>query len=470
MMHLLRSIRFRLTFWFVSILAVAILLISLAVYLGLRQALLTNVDTTLRLAAERSVQTSRQSALDPTASAVERARALTYIAIAPTRLLLLDGSVTQTDPLLPAAVAVSPAALEAAVRGQSLYETVTAPTGQYRMLTAPLSADGRRFAIIQVAQSLQTELNTLASLQSLLMIAVPVTLVFAAIGGVVLGGNAFAPMERVRRDVETIIADNDLSHRVGKELIEDEVGLLAQTFDRLLERIESAMARERQFSADASHELRSPLTALKGELSVTLARERTAEDYRRVLHDLEGTVDEMSHLVEDLLALSRSTAGVLHKQEFDLSELLDQIGERMGVLTEARGLLLEWRAAESPLMITADRMKIQRLLTNLIDNAIRYTPRGGVITVTARRHGARLSIEVVDTGIGIAAEHLPHVFERFYRADNARTREGAGGSGLGLAIADAIVRAHGGDISITSTLGRGSTFTVQLPDADIRLS
>lgn len=470
MTRLLRSIRFRLTFWFVSILAVAILLISLALYFGLRQALLGNVDQTLRLAAERSVQVTAQSAVDPALSPIERARALTYIAIAPVRLLLLDGSVTQTDPLFPSDVPVDPNALAAASRGESLYETISSTTGQHRLLTAPLSADGRRFAVIQVAQSLNTELATLRSLRNLLLIAVPVTLLFASVGGVILGQNAFAPMERVRRDVEAIIADDDLSHRVGKELIEDEVGLLAQTFDRLLERIESAMARERQFSADASHELRSPLTALKGELSVTLARERTAEDYRRVLHDLEDTVDEMSHLVEDLLALSRSTAGVLHMQEFDLSELLDQIGERMGVLTEARGLQLAWRAAESPMTVTADRIKIQRLLTNLVDNAIRYTPRGGVITVHARRHDSHVAIEVVDTGIGIAAEHLPHVFERFYRADNARTREGAGGSGLGLAIADAIVRAHGGDISITSTLGRGSTFTVQLPDADIRLS
>lgn len=463
MSRLLRSIRFRLTFWFVNILAVAVLLISLAVYLGLRQALFSNVDQTLRLAAERSVQVTVQNTLDPALSSTERARALTYIAIAPVRLLLLDGSVMQTDPLFPSDVPVDPASLVAAGRGESRYETVAADTGPHRLLTAPLSTDGRRFAVIQVAQSLKTEFATLNSLRNLLLIAVPVTLVLASIGGVILGQNAFAPMERVRRSVETIIADNDLSHRVGRELAEDEVGLLAQTFDRLLERIESAMARERQFSADASHELRSPLTALKGELSVALARERSADEYRRVLQDLEGTVDEMSLLVEDLLALSRATAGVLRQQEFDLSALLTQLTERMGVLTEARGLKLELRVAESPLPIVADRMKIQRLLTNLVDNAVRYTPRGGSITVRAMRDGEHMCIEVVDTGIGIAAEHLPHVFERFYRADNARTRDGAGGSGLGLAIADAIVRAHNGRISIASELGRGSTFSVRLP-------
>lgn len=463
MILLLRSIRFRLTFWFVNILAVAILLISLAVYLGLRQALISNVDQTLRLAAERSVQTAAQDTLNPAVSAVERARALTYIAIAPTRLLLLDGSITQKDPLFPADIAVTRDALAAVGRGESVYETVATQTGQHRLLTAPLSADGRRFAIIQVAQSLGTELATLRSLRNLLLIAVPVTLVLASIGGVVLGQNAFAPMERVRRDVETIIADNDLSHRVGKELIEDEVGLLAQTFDRLLERIQSAMARERQFSADASHELRSPLTALKGELSVTLARERTAEEYRRVLEVLESTVDDMSLLVEDLLSLSRATAGVLRQEEFNLAVLLEQMCERMQVVTDARGLRLTLHTDPSPLLLIADRIKVSRLLTNLIDNAVRYTPRGGSIHVQTRLDGPHVCVEVIDTGIGIAAEHLPHVFERFYRADNARTRDGAGGSGLGLAIADAIARAHGGRITITSTLGRGSTFCVRLP-------
>jgi heavy metal sensor kinase len=463
MSRLLHSIRFRLTFWFVGILAVTILLISAAVYLGLRSALLANVDQTLRRAAERSVQTSQQNPLDPAASAAERARALTYIAIAPTRLLLLDGSITQSDPLFPADIAVDASTVAAAQNGQSVYETIDAPNRQYRMLTAPLSVEGRRFAVIQVAQSLDTELNTLESLRRLLWITVPVTLILATIGGVVLSQNAFAPMERVRRSVEAIIADNDLSHRVGTSLTDDEVGRLAQTFDRLLERIQGAMNRERQFSADASHELRSPLTALKGELSVTLARPRTAEEYRHVLEQLEDTVDEMSLLVEDLLSLSRATAGILRVETFDIAQLLAHTHERLNALVATRGLTLATSTEPASLPLVADRLKIQRVLTNLIDNAIRYTPRGGGITARIYRDDAHVCIEVADTGIGIAAEHLPHVFERFYRADNARTRDGSGGSGLGLAIADAIVRAHGGRITVRSTLGRGTTFTVSLP-------
>jgi signal transduction histidine kinase len=270
-------------------------------------------------------------------------------------------------------------------------------------------------------------------------------------------------MERVRRSVEAIIADNDLSHRVGTSLTDDEVGRLAQTFDRLLERIQGAMNRERQFSADASHELRSPLTALKGELSVTLARPRTAEEYRHVLEQLEDTVDEMSLLVEDLLSLSRATAGILRVETFDIAQLLAHTHERLNALVATRGLTLATSTEPASLPLVADRLKIQRVLTNLIDNAIRYTPRGGGITARIYRDDAHVCIEVADTGIGIAAEHLPHVFERFYRADNARTRDGSGGSGLGLAIADAIVRAHGGRITVRSTLGRGTTFTVSLP-------
>ena len=256
-----------------------------------------------------------------------------------------------------------------------------------------------------------------------------------------------------------------MSHRVGRQLANDEVGRLAQTFDQLLERIESAMNRERQFSADASHELRSPLTALKGELSVTLARTRTAEEYRQVLEGLEVIVDEMSLLVEDLLALSRASAGILHKEEFDLHALLEQLIERMSALAQTRQLTLAMKISNEPLLLLADRMKVQRVITNLIDNAIRYTPHGGSINVQAYHDGAQVCINVSDTGIGIAAEHTPHIFERFYRADNARTRDGAGGSGLGLAIADTIVRAHDGRITLHSTLGRGSTFSVWLPES-----
>jgi two-component system, OmpR family, sensor kinase len=476
MLNTLRSIRFRLTFWFVSILAIAILIASLSVYIGLRRALLGNVDQTLRRAAERSVQAVSQDQLSTTNSARTRAQSLTYLTLAPTRLVLFDGSTTQRDPLFPADMPIDASALDSAARGESRYESVVLRSGQYRLLTAPVSADGNRFAIIQVAQSLETELATLDSLRDLLLIVVPVTLMFATVGGIILGQRAFAPMERVRHDVEIIIDDTDLSRRVGARLPGDEVGRLARTFDRLLERIQSALNRERQFAADASHELRSPLTALKGELSVALSRERSAADYKDVLVQLEASVDDMSVMVEDLLALSRASAGVMRVEAFDLDTLLEQVIERMHVLAEHKAIVLSMQRAARPISISADRMKLQRVLTNLVDNAIRYTPPHGLILLHARldalralpgrtpaERGTHVCIDVRDSGIGIAPEHLPHVFERFYRADNARTRDGAGGSGLGLAIADAIIRAHGGRITVESKLGQGSTFSTWLP-------
>ena len=303
----------------------------------------------------------------------------------------------------------------------------------------------------------------------------PVALLFSAAAGYLLAGRALYPAEQVRRNVERLMTGQidarNLDQKVGQNVDADEIGRLARTFDSLLERVQETMSRERQFSMDASHELRSPLTALKGELSVALSRERSADEYRDILGQLEGSVDEMSLLVEDLLTIARASpnepqAGSVERMErmerVDVALLLRQVCERLQVVADDKTINLKCSTEIAPIYVKGSRLKLQRVFTNLLDNALRYTPSGGNIRLQARAERQVAVIEFVDTGIGIPAEHLGRVFDRFYRTDAARVRE-SGGSGLGLAIVKAVIEAHRGSVRVTSRVNAGSTFTVYLP-------
>lgn len=458
-----RTLRFRLTLWFVGLLALMALAMSAVVYFGFQQALLHNADDQLTIAAERSVKGI--TAGDVTSDALQQ---LTLLGVAPARLLGLDGALIQSDVLFPASIAPAPAALADAAAGRRRYETVITEAGSFRLLSAPVSVNDTRVAVAQVAQSLQNEITTLADLRQLLAIALPALLALSALGGAFLASRALAPMQRVQRDVEGIIQSGDLSRRVGKTLQPDEVGELAQTFDRLLERVQQAVRRERQFIADASHELRSPLTVFRGELSVALSRPRTAQDYQETLVQLDGSASEMSALVEDLLLLARADAPSPSEAApaCDARALVLRVCERMRPLAAARDISLTVHDPNpgQPLAVRGTEIKLQRVFVNLLDNAIRYTPDGGSIAVEVAEAGGQTHISIADTGIGIPPEHVPHIFERFYRVESSRSRE-AGGSGLGLAIAQHIVRSFGGDIRAESQPGKGSRFTVSLINA-----
>jgi signal transduction histidine kinase len=211
-----------------------------------------------------------------------------------------------------------------------------------------------------------------------------------------------------------------------------------------------------------SHELRTPLTALRGRIEVTLTRPRSSIEYEDTLRSLETEVERLTRLSEDLLLLARFDRGALapRREHVDLSELLTAVAEQVRPLAEARGQVLEERA-EPGLVLTGDPDQLVRLFFNLLDNAVKFTGGGGRIELAARRDGAAVTVEVSDTGAGIAPEHVDKVFDRFYRAEESRARA-TGGHGLGLAIAGEIARAHGGTVSVSSRPGHGSTFTVTL--------
>lgn len=460
MFSFFRSIRFRLTLWFLGVFAAVILLLAGFLYIGLERVLMDNVDATLSRAAQRAIS----APVTTTLSNDDVLSQINLLSLAPARLVSLDGAVLKSDALFPASLPAIGPALQSARTGNQRYETVATNTAPYRLFTAPVRVNGERIAAVQVAQRIDNELGALSQVRTLLLIVIPLALVLASFGGWFLAGRALSPMEHVRRDVESIIDSADLSRRVSRGLNDDEVGRLARTFDGLLERVQRAMVREKQFTADASHELRSPLTVLKGEISVTLSRDRSAGEYRDALIDLNATVDEMSVLVEDLLALSRASNGALKLEVVDARVLCQQVCERLGVIALDKSIDLTPPANGEPAIVHADKMKLQRVVNNLVDNALRYTPAGGSVQVEVERDNQIVRLRVKDTGIGIAPAHQPMVFERFYRTDESRARD-SGGSGLGLPIAQAIVAAHGGEISLQSEVGKGSIFTVALPAA-----
>jgi signal transduction histidine kinase len=231
----------------------------------------------------------------------------------------------------------------------------------------------------------------------------------------------------------------------------------------MLDRLENAFQRQRQFTADASHELRAPLTLLLGQVDVALQRPRSDEEYSQALRGLREDILRLRRLVDVLLALARADArqDVLAPEPLDLGELVQEIVEAMGPLAEERGIQLVAQPGPG-IIIHGDQARLMQLLLNLVENALNHTPQGGRVVVAAHRadNPSTACISVRDTGCGIAPQHLPHVFERFYRADSART---SGGAGLGLAICSWIAAAHGGRIVVQSEVNVGSTFTVWLP-------
>jgi heavy metal sensor kinase len=452
------SIRVRLTLWYVALLAVILLVFSGLLYLTLSRALREELDVTLSTEAERLIGSMKFGSDAPQlGDAPDNLRIGTVAALYDSggrRLLAYDPR--QPLPVLPEA-------LSEAARGRQVLVTAALADGtEWRVLTAPVIDNGVQVGIIQVGRPVAQVDATLRQLLLLLVLAVPLTLLVTSAGGLFLAGRALDPIDGITRAAAAIGAD-DLSQRLNFRGSLDEVGRLAATFDRMLDRLDRAFRRQRQFTADASHELRTPLTMLATQIDVALERQRTPADYEELLRSLREDAARMTQLVSELLTLARADAGqqLLTTEELDLGDLVSSVVQAMQPLALQRGVQLAERA-QPHVRISGDQTRLSQLLINLVDNALRYTSRGGNVNVAIKEQAGWAELRVEDTGIGIAAEHLPHLFERFYRADPARARTD-GGSGLGLAIAQWIAQAHGGGISIESELGRGSTFTVRLP-------
>lgn len=332
-----------------------------------------------------------------------------------------------------------------------------------RVLTTPIRVPGQEAPLmnVQVAASLKT-LNEAMEKLAILMLAGGGLAVVGAFGlGMWLSNQALRPIESIIRAADGISTAQDLRTRLPWDGPQDELGRLTSVFNRMMDRLEHLFGVQQRFVADVSHELRTPLTTIRGNLD--LAR-RYGMDAAS-LEAIESETDRMSRMVNDLLVLARADAGALTLEmaPLDLDTVVADVFRQARVLIQDRDLTLKLERLE-PARINGCADRLRQLLLNLVTNAIQFTPDGGQIHLGLRREGDEAVLTVVDTGIGIRPEDLPHIFDRFYQAERSRARsDGQGGAGLGLAIVRWIAQAHGGIVEVQSAPGRGTTFTVRLP-------
>jgi heavy metal sensor kinase len=348
------------------------------------------------------------------------------------------------------------------LHGQPWQGTVLSDRNQeVRLYSRTLTYRGEVLAVIQVGESL-TQLHTLLHrLVAALLLTGGVVLLICAAGSYWLAARSFAPIRQLAEAARRI-KTGDLHQRVPIPRPHDEIQYLALTLNDMLNSLEQAFSRQRRFVADASHELRTPVAVIRNKASIALLDTLTLTEAMTVLHEIRGETERLSQLISDLLALARGDEEQAHFErelvQFDL--LVKTVAATAEPLATERGIHLEVEAPD-PVMLTGDEARLMQVVMNLLDNAIRYTNPGGRVTVAVEKTAQAAHLMIRDTGIGIAAEHLPHIFERFYRVNAARSQ--AGGSGLGLAIVAWVVHAHGGSIDVVSQVGAGSCFTIVLP-------
>ncbi len=314
---------------------------------------------------------------------------------------------------------------------------------------------------VLVGKSTHSEAAALQQLRWILLGAGVGVMAIGLCGGWLLSKRVTQPIRAIS-DTARAISASDLSRRIAVEEADTELGSLAQTLNETFERLEGAFARQVRFTADASHELRTPLSIIHSHAELALKRDRTAPEYKQAIETCLRAAKRTKSLVDALLVLARADAGRLELkcERFDLKDAAEEALAMVEARARERNVALEKNLPA--VEVEADHTRILQLLTNLLANAIQYNREGGCVTLTIAQEGSEAVLTVADTGVGIAAEDQPRVFERFFRADKARSRE-AGGSGLGLAICQSIVEAHHGSLTFTSVPGHGTTFTVRLP-------
>jgi heavy metal sensor kinase len=335
-------------------------------------------------------------------------------------------------------------------------------TVQYRFATQTINVSGEAFHVV-VATSTEHFDQALDRFRLLLKLASPVLIVLASLGGYWLSRRALQPVVEIIRTARSIGVQN-LSSRLAVPMPRDELRWLSETLNEMLGRIDASVKRIRQFTADASHELRTPLAVMQTCAEVTLRRKRSEDEYREALIRILATSEKTTLLLENLLQLARADSGAdgLTLARMDLVSCAKRAEEQGAILARAKSIHFSSDLSSAPIWVDGDPLAIERLLLILLDNAVKYTPSGGQVHMLCRAENGTSQIFIEDSGIGIGETELPHIFQRFYRADYARSKD-SGGAGLGLSIAQWIAERHGGTIRAESAIGKGSLFCVELP-------
>jgi len=457
-------IRWRLTLWFSLILTAIMLLSGMVLYSLLQGYLYTQIDDNLRVYSARVHGTlNPQEIPQPLDFEVIHSRLppVNEFATPGIYIQLMDlngNALVKSDNLGEQELPVNQSLIAEGFAGSAAIGTVAAGDGaRVRIMVSPLYLQDRT-VLVEVAQSLSHVDTTMNQVRWALAASVLLALALAAVSGGFVVRGALAPVTKVTQTARGIEASSVLDRRVGYQGPQDEIGQLATTFDHMLERLDRVFQSQKHFIADASHELRGPLTVIKGNLDL-LKRNLSDVDRRESLRAIEAETNRMTRIASDLLFLAEVESGqAVQRQSVPLKQLVQEEMARAQTLAGDHQILL---GKVEDLSVAGDVHELNQLLGNLVDNAIRYTPQGGKITLSLLRRGDYACLEVADTGVGIAPEHLPHIFDRFYRVDKARSRA-SGGTGLGLAIVKGIAEQHEGKVTVTSEPGKGSVFTAWL--------
>lgn len=466
------SLRVKLTVYYLAILSAVLLLFGVAIYFYLSRSLLTTIDESLAFQVEKiEFNMAAGAGADvpnrPPMPGGENHEEL--LQLSPHVIQIIDERGRITDENLASPndrLLVNRDALMKLEVGQTHFDTVKLESGEpLRTATRRVKDhDGEGTYFIRLGQSLAAMQSARRRALIVLGIAIPMALLLGSFGGLVLANQALSPVDRITSAAE-LIAKGDLTERVPVPEKMDEIGRLAATFNHMISRLQAAFERQKQFTSDASHELRTPLAVMRGDIEITLRRDRPSEEYKRVLTSNLEEIIRLSRLVEDLLMLARGDSGQveLRCEPVNLDKLCQQMADYISPLAQQREQTLTYNSASAEVTVNADLQRIKQLLLNLLDNAIKYTEPGGKITLDLKAEDKCAVITVSDTGRGIPTEDLPHIFERFFRRSAKTSDRSASGFGLGLSIVKWIVDSHGGKIETRSQAGQGTEFIVKLP-------
>ena len=451
-MKFLKSIKFRLTLWYLAAIVAMLAVFGTFAYTLLSRNLYRNLDDSLRtrfIELQGSITyDGRQFTFD------EKVNELVMIYDADGVLMQRLGPNVQFSNI--------DKTVEQALFGKSAFQSAGRAEGpDVRLYAAPFNVDSQTRVALVVGRTTNEIVSVLAIFRMVILNSSIFVVILAGIGGIFLTDRTLRPVEQIAETARGI-GESDLSRRIDVQT-DDELGLLATTLNGMIGRLEAAFKKERQFVADASHELRTPLAIIQAESSLALEKSRSEDEYQRSLELVSQEVAYMSEVVGKMLLLARSDSGSepVDFEDIRLKDLIGELAQDMELLVQDKGLRLDLGPMDD-LKVRGDRIKLKQLFLNVLDNAIRYTPDGGAITASLARRDSHAVASITDTGIGIAAEHMPFIFDRFYRVDKARTASD-GGTGLGLAIALSVAKMHGGGIEAESEPDKGTTFRIVLP-------
>jgi len=453
-----KSIRTRLTLWYAFVLSVILVCFCVVLYFSIAFTLNKQVDHVLRKQAH-NISDSYLPETDGFRNVPEQ----DYISspLIWFRLVKLGGRLFRPSPTFHIFQQPFPLQNAQSIRSETpIFKTFTLGNQTFRSIIYPVEATTKRVGWVQLIMPISDVAGTLKTIRTYIFILVPLATLLLSIGGNFLARTTLRPIDSIRRQVDEIYGKN-LSRRIDVVKPDDELGLLALTFNQMLERLQEAFESQRRFLADASHEIKTPLAILKSQWEKLADAKTMPIQYKKEIHSNLEELARLAQLVDNLLLLSEIDDNriKIEQKPVNLQKVLEEIFEDGKILAEQKDQSITLESLES-VVISGDHNRLLQLFLNLVDNAVKYTPEKGEISFYLSKKNKTTFVEIRDTGIGISEKDLQCIFDRFYRVDKSRSRQ-QGGSGLGLSICEWIVNAHHGSINIQSEIGRGTKVTVE---------